>query len=130
MTDHRRLHPEAWEYAMDASFAQGVEVGGTVYVAGQVSLGDDGILVGAKDDMRTQARQTFRNIEKVLAEAGASLDDVVKITCYLTDKSMYADYAAVRSEVFNGNLPASATVVVAALVLPGAVVEVDAIAVR
>ena len=130
MTNRKQLHPEEWQWAKDAGFAQGVEVGNTVYVAGQVSIDDDGSLVGVPDDMRSQARQTFRNVEKVLAESGASMDDIVNITCYVTDASKYADYAAVRSEVFKGNLPASATVVVSALVIPGLLVEVAAVAVK
>ena len=129
MTDRRRLHPEEWAWSKDASFAQGVEVGGTIYVAGQVGVDDDGKLVGSPGDMNAQARQTFKNVEKVLAEAGATLDDVVKMTCYITDAAKYGDYAAVRSELLQGNLPASATVVVAALVMPELLIEIDAVAV-
>ena len=129
MSDRKRLHPEAWAYSKDASFAQGVEVDGTVYVAGIVSLSDDGQLVGS-GDMNAQARQTFKNIEKVLAEAGMTLDNVVKMTCYITDVSKYGEYAAVRAELFQGELPASATVAVAALVMPELLIEIDAIAVR
>jgi|GEM_PF-6674674 enamine deaminase RidA (YjgF/YER057c/UK114 family) len=84
MSDRKRLHPEAWAYSKDASFAQGVEVNGTVYVAGMVALNDDGQLVGAGGDMDAQARQTLKNVEKVLAEAGMTLDNVVKMTCYIT----------------------------------------------
>ena len=130
MTQRRRLHPEAWEAAKKMSFAQGVEVGDTVYVSGQVAFDDDGRIVGEADDMKTQARQTFKNVETVLAEAEMSLDNVVSVTCYITDVSKYADYSTVRTELFTGNLPASATVVVADLVLPGLLVEVGAVAVR
>jgi 2-iminobutanoate/2-iminopropanoate deaminase len=117
-------------YRPHASFAQGVEVGDTIYVAGQVSIDEDGKLVGSAGDMDAQVRQTFKNVEKVLAEARATLDHVVKMTCHITDVSKYRDYAAVRAELFQGNLPASATVVVAALVMPELLIEIDAIAVR
>jgi enamine deaminase RidA (YjgF/YER057c/UK114 family) len=130
MPDRKRLHPETWTWAKDASFAQGVEVGDTVYIAGQASIDEDGKLVGDADDMQAQSRQTFKNIETVLTETGMSLDNVVNITCYITDGSKYADYTAVRSEVFTENVPASATVIVAGLVVPGLLVEVSAVAVR
>ncbi|MEE2872407.1 MAG: RidA family protein, partial [Candidatus Latescibacterota bacterium] len=65
----------------------------------------------------------------VLAEAGATMDDVVKITCFITDTSRYAEYSAARAEAFPNNIPASSTVTVADLVLPGMLVEVEALAV-
>ncbi|NQW21079.1 MAG: RidA family protein [Chloroflexi bacterium] len=130
MAKRTQLHPQAWPKAAGASYAQGVDVGSTVYVSGQVSANDQGEIVGAPDDMRTQALQTFNNVEKVLAEAGLTLNDVVNLTCYITDISKYADYAAVRAEIFTDNLPASATVVVAGLVVPGLLIEISAIAVR
>lgn len=125
-----RLHPGEWDYSRQAAFAQGVDVDGLVFVSGMVGLDDEGALVGADGDMRAQALQTFRNIEKVLAEADMSLNDIVKINCYVTDGSKYHDYAAVRAELFTGNLPASATVIVAGLVVPGALLEIDAVAIK
>ena len=130
MTERKQLHPEAWTWSKSMSFAQGVELGDTVYVSGQVSIGAEGQIVGDADDMTTQSRQVFKNIETILAEGGMTLENVVKLTCYITDQSKYPDYSAVRSEVFTGNLPASATVVVKALVLDGLLVEIDAVAVR
>ena len=130
MTERRQLHPEAWTWSKGMSFAQGVEVGDTVYVSGQVGFGAEGQIVGGPDDMQAQARQAFKNVETVLAEAGMTLENVVTITCYITDQSKYSDYSAVRSKVFTGNLPASATVVVKALVLDSLLVEIDAVAIR
>ena len=129
MTERKQLHPEAWTWSKDMSFEQGVQLGNTVYVSGQVSIGAEGQIVGDPDDMTTQSRQVFKNIETILAEAGMTLENVVKMTCYITDQSKYPDFSAVRSEMFTGNLPASATVVVKALVIDGLLVEVDAIAV-
>jgi len=130
MTERRQLYPEAWTWSKGMSFAQGVEIGDTVYVAGQVSISAEGQIVGDPDDMMTQSRQTFKNVESVLAEAGMTLDNIVNLTCYITDQSKYPDYSAVRSEVFTGNLPASATLVVKALVLDGLLVEISAVAIR
>lgn len=130
MANRRQLNPDGWAWSQVMSFAQGVEIGDTVYVAGQASISADGHIVGDPEDMATQARQTFKNVETVLAEAGMTLDNIVNLTCYVTDQSKYPEYAAVRSEVFKDILPASSTVVVEALVLDGLLVEVDAVAIR
>lgn len=117
-----------WPRARTAGFAMGMQVGDTIYVAGQVAQDPDGKLVGA-GDMTAQARQVFANIEAVLAVAGASMKDVVKITTYVTDMSKYADYSAVRAEVFPDADIASATVAAPTLVRDGFLVEVETIAV-
>ena len=91
------------------------------------ALDADGAIVG-HGDMRAQAKKTFENIAAVLAEAGAKLDDVVKITAWVTDMSRYAEYSEARAEAFTNNLPASVTVGTTTLVFPDLLVEVDAIA--
>lgn len=126
MTKRIQLMPD-WPWAQKAGIAQGVRVGDRIYVSGQVAFDRTGEIVGV-GDMTAQARQIFKNIGAVLAEAGATLDDVVKITSYITDMSRYGEYAAARAEAFTGNLPASATVSTPALVMPALLVEVDAIA--
>ena len=78
--------------------------------------------------MKAQARQTFANIKELLALAGASMDDVVKITAFVVDMSKYADYSAARAEAFPGNVPASSTVSTPRLVNPDLLVEVEAVA--
>jgi 2-iminobutanoate/2-iminopropanoate deaminase len=67
--------------------SQAVRCGEWVTVSGQVAL-KNGQVVGA-GDAAAQARQCFANIEAALAEAGASLSDIVTLRCYLTDKSAY-----------------------------------------
>jgi 2-iminobutanoate/2-iminopropanoate deaminase len=109
-------------------FSMGVQVGDTIYVSGHVSQDENGNVVG-KDDMAAQTRQVFASIEAVLAEAGATMEDVVKITTYITDMSRYADFSKVRSEVFPNAGMASATVAGAVLVSPDFLVEVETIAV-
>lgn len=111
-----------------AGFAAAVSTSGagrTIHVSGNVGFGDDGKVVSG--GVETEARATFANIEKVLNDAGASMSDVVRITAFLTDLDAYGDFAKVRSEVFGENLPASAAVQVAGL-LVGAQIEIDAIA--
>ena len=126
MTERTELKPD-WPWASNFSIAQGVKVGDEVFVSGQVALDRDGNVVGA-GDMKAQTRQTFENIRTVLAEAGATMDDVVKILAFITDMSKYPDYAAVRAEVFQGNLPASSSVATPGLVDPNLLVEVEAVA--
>ena len=124
----RKSHNPAWPWTENFRISQAVQVGDTIYVSGQGPLDAEGQLVGA-GDMATQARQVFANISAVLAEADATMDDVVKITSFITDTSRYAEYAAARAEAFPHHIPASSTVTVAELVLPGMLVEVEAIAV-
>lgn len=109
-------------------FAMGVQIGDTVYVSGHVSQDENGNVVG-EGDMTAQTRQVFANIEAVLAESDATMEDVVKITTYITDMSRYAEFNAVRAEVFPNAGMASATVAGVELVLPEYLVEVETIAV-
>lgn len=127
MTTKTILNP-TWPRAAKSGFAMGMQVGDTIYVSGQVSLDPDGNVVGV-GDMTAQARQVFGNIEAVLAEAGATMDDIVKITTYVTDMERYAEYNAVRAEVFPDARIASATVTSPRLVKPEYLVEVEATAV-
>ena len=111
------------------SFAQGIAVEGKrlIFVSGNVSVDAEGKLVGA-GDVGAQTRQIFANIAAVLAEGGATLRDVVKITTYIVPMERYAEFAAVRAEVFDGQYPASATVGVASLVSPDYLIEIEAVA--
>ena len=109
-------------------FAQGVQVGETLYVSGQIAQDIDGKIVGV-GDMVAQAHQVFSNIERVLKEAGSSFGDVVKITCYVSDMRHYADYSKVRAKVFPDADIASATVISPGFVNPDALIEIETIAV-
>ena len=106
--------------------SQAVRCGDWITVSGQVAL-KDGQVVGVGDP-DAQARQCFANIESVLSEAGASLKDVVQLRCYLTDASAYQDYAKVKGMLFQDNTPVSTTVIINALLMPGLLMEVEAVA--
>ncbi len=99
--------------------------GRMIHVAGNVGFGSDGKVVAG--GMGAEARATFDNIERTLEQAGASMSDVVKITAFVTSLDDYAEYAGARAERFGEELPASATVQVAGL-LVGAHIEIDAVA--
>ena len=88
----RKAHNPAWPWTENFRISQAVQVGDTIYVSGQGPLDSEGQLVG-EGDMAAQSRQVFANIRAVLAEAGATMDDVVKITSFITDTGRYAEYA-------------------------------------
>ena len=111
-----------------SGFSTATRVGNMVFVSGQVAADENGDLVG-KGDARAQADQCFRNVRDALEAAGASLDDVTKITCFLVRPEDYAAYAAARLAVFPENGPASSTVMNTILVSPDYLVEIEAIAV-
>jgi 2-iminobutanoate/2-iminopropanoate deaminase len=99
--------------------------GRLIHVSGAVGFGPDGKVVAG--GMGAEARATFDSIERTLSEAGASMSHVVKINAFVTRLDEYADYALARAERFGDQLPASATVQVAGL-LVGAQIEIDAVA--
>jgi len=99
--------------------------GRVVYVSGNVGFGPDGKVVAG--GMGAEATATFDNIERTLRAAGADFSQIVRITAFITNLDEYPAYAAVRAERFGDQLPASATVQVAGL-LVGAHIEIDAIA--
>ncbi len=111
------------------SYSPGWEVsnGRMIYVAGQIPWDADGNTV-AKGDVAGQTKQVFANIAAVLAESGASLDDVVKITIFAADIRYRNEINRVRSETFKQPYPASTQVAVAALVDPEWLVEIEAVA--
>ena len=108
-------------------FTDAVRAGNLLFVSGFVPVDGEGRLVGG-DDVVAQVRQVFANLGAVLAAAGATFADVVKVTVYLTDIGDRARINPVRQEIFGDSRPASTLVEVSALVVPGAKVEIDAVA--
>ena len=104
-----------------------MERGRLLYVSGQVAWDAGGNIVG-KGDVRAQARQTFENLRQVLKSAGGDLPDLMKITTYLTKIEDFPAVAAARSEVFQGELPASTLIVVKSLFHPDFLIEVEGVA--
>jgi enamine deaminase RidA (YjgF/YER057c/UK114 family) len=99
----------------------------TIFIAGQLARDRAGNIVG-KGDMRSQIRQVGENLKAALAAAGATLDDLVKTTTYVTDIDEFFRHADVRMEYF-GALPTSTTVEVRRLAQADCMVEIDAIAI-
>ena len=101
-----------------------------IFIAGQLGLDLDNKLVGGAGDFRAQCAKAFENLGFALAAVGASFKDVVKINNYLVDMSHIAIFREVRDQFLNKAAPpASTTVAISTLARPGALCEVEAIAV-
>lgn len=96
-------------------------------VSGQVGVAPDG---STPPDIGGQTENCFRNISAILADAGMSLADVVKITVFLTDEGDIAGFRAARERMTGEALPASTLVVVSRLVRPEWRVEIEALAAK
>ncbi|HKF68232.1 MAG TPA: RidA family protein [Vicinamibacterales bacterium] len=99
-----------------------------IFIAGQLARDRDGNIVG-KGDMRAQIRQVGENLKTALAAAGATLNDLVKTTTFITDIDEFFRHADIRMEYFGPALPTSTTVEVRRLAHPDLLVEVEAIAI-
>lgn len=113
-----------------AGYTHVVEVlrGRTVYIAGQVSRDTAGNLVGV-GDFKAQTRQVLDNLSLALAAAGATLDNLVKVTTYVTDMSQIGALREIRAEYFGPNPPANTLVQVVRLAQPELLIEIEGIAV-
>ncbi len=106
-------------------YSQAVRVGNTIWVSGQIPL-DPVTKEMVTGDVEAQVRRVFENLKAIVLAAGASLDDVVKATVFLTDLSHFGLVNKVMAEYFREPYPARAAVGVAALPR-GAQVEVECI---
>ncbi len=109
-------------------YTDAVTAGDLLFVSGVVPVDEEGELVGG-DDVAAQARQVFANMSRVLEAAGAAFADVVKVTVFLTDVDDRPLINPVRQDVFGQTRPASTLVEVSRLAIPGARIEVEAVAV-
>jgi len=118
--------PEAKPVA-NYKMATRLEGGRLLYVSGQVAWDTNGNIVG-KGDVRAQARQTFENLRGVLRADGGDLSSLMKVTTYITRIEDFPAVAQARSEVFQGELPASTLIVVKSLFHPDFLIEVEGVA--
>ncbi len=100
---------------------------GLAFISGQVALDHDRRLVG-RGDAEAQAVQAFANLELALAEAGATLADVLRLNTYVTDTAFVAPFRTVRDRILPTPQPASTLVVVAALADADWLIEIEAVA--
>lgn len=107
------------------TYSQAVQAGRLVFLSGQIPL-DAGTMEVVDGDFAARARQVFANLRAVAEASGGSLDDVVKVTIFLTDLGNFATVNTVMEEFFTQPFPARAAVGVASLP-KGVDVEADAI---
>jgi enamine deaminase RidA (YjgF/YER057c/UK114 family) len=123
----RRLISSGSPFEAEAGYSRAVVDGEWIFVAG--TTGFDYARMTIADDAAEQARQAFRNIEKALAEAGASLADVVRVKYYVPDAEDWPTIAPVLGEVFSAIRPA-ATALICGLVDPRMKIEIEVTARR
>lgn len=109
-------------------YSQAIEANGTVYVSGQLPI-DPATGNFAEGGIQAEARQSLTNIKNILAEAGLTMQNVVKVTVLLSDISNFAAVNEVYSEFFTAPYPARSAFAVAALP-KGGNIEIEAIAVK
>ena len=113
-----------WARGLD--FAASVRVDDLIVVSGQTGHRADGSLPA---DFETQLRQAFENLDAVLRAEGGSLDSIVRLTSYFARADDYPVFKRLRPELLRAPFPASTGVVVG-LLIPGMLIELEAIAVR
>jgi enamine deaminase RidA (YjgF/YER057c/UK114 family) len=117
--------PPGYSYVVEATGPNRL-----IFIAGQLGLDIDNKLVGAPGDFAAQANKAVDNLKLALADAGATIKDVVKINNYLVDMAHIGLFREVRDRHFNmAAPPASTTVAISQLARPGALFEIEAIAV-
>lgn len=111
-------------------YSQGIltEGGRLLFIAGQTAADQDGNVVGRGDPER-QAEQVFANLAAVLEAAGATFDNLVMTTTYLTDIAYREAYSKVRLKYYTTSQPTSTLVIVKALGGEDFLIEIDGIAV-
>ncbi|HSD70853.1 MAG TPA: RidA family protein [Woeseiaceae bacterium] len=107
------------------TYSQGIRSGNLVFLSGQIPL-DPVTMEIVSGDFEARARQVFMNLQAVAKASGGDIDDVVKVTVYLTDLGNFATVNKVMSEFFREPYPARAALGVASLP-KGADVEAEAI---
>ncbi len=109
-------------------YSQGIESNGFVYVSGQLPI-DPATGQFAEGGIQAEARQSLTNIKNILAEAGLTMRDVVKVTVLLSDLNDFTAVNEVYAEFFEDPYPARSAYAVAALP-KGADIEIEAIAAK
>ena len=124
------LHPEGVPKPIKGYYSNCIKVtsGPLLFIAGQIPIDNDGNLVGG-NDVVAQARQVFKNIEAILVGLGGSLQDLVKVTVYVTDIASMHKLAPLRESLFPTNGPVSACVQVSPLAEPEIQIEIEGVAV-
>ncbi len=109
-------------------YSHAAKAGDTLYIAGQVAQDADGNLVGG-GDFESQVRQVYANLKNIMEEAGGNLNNIVKMTTFLTHYDYIETYRSVRNEHFPEPCPPNTLLIVESLALPDYMIEVEAVGV-
>lgn len=107
--------------------SQGIRAGDFLFISGQAGYSDDGKIV--EGGFRAQGKQAFSNLRRALIAGGSNLQNVVKVTIFLTDMANFPEVVELRREYFSEPYPADSIVQVVALYTPEAMIEIEAVAV-
>ena len=124
----RELFSSGTPWELIVGYSRAVRVGNQIWVSGTTATDGEGHIVG-KDDPYRQTRQAIANIERVLAQAGARLADVVRTRIYVTDIAQWEAIGRAHGEAFAATRPATAMVEVSRLIDADMLVEIEADAV-
>jgi enamine deaminase RidA (YjgF/YER057c/UK114 family) len=114
---------------LDTHLSDANATGDLIFVSGQLGLDEDQQLVGP-GDVVAQCQQVFKNIEGILVQYGAEMTDIVDLRLYLLEMGDIPRIAPVRRAVFGERRPAATAVEIKRLVVPGALIEISAVAKR
>ena len=106
-------------------FSPAYRLGNQLFISGQLAFDQDNNIVG--DTIEEQTKQCMDNLNAILVGAGSSLSQVVKATAWITNPSNFQGFNSVYASYFSNGFPARATLL-SELVLPSALVEIEAIA--
>lgn len=109
-------------------YSQATEANGFIFISGQIAI-DPAVSNMIQGDVKAEAEQVMKNLQAIIAEAGCSMEDVLKCTIFLRDMNDFADVNAVYGSYFTEHAPARETVAVAGLP-KDARVEISAVVMR
>lgn len=110
-------------------YSSAVMKGNFIFVSGTVGRDKDGKIVG-ENDVGLQTKKALQNIAVLLEQVGATMGDIVKVTVFLKDPKDYEEMNKIRAEFFPTDAPASSAVAIKDFMMPGLVVEIEAIAIK
>jgi 2-iminobutanoate/2-iminopropanoate deaminase len=106
--------------------SQGIKFGNLIFISGQAGADDSGKIV--EGGFRAQGEQAFANLRRALEAGGSSLQDVIKVTIFVTDMANFAQVVELRRKYFSEPYPADTIAEIKALYDPKAMIEIEAIA--
>ena len=109
------------------TFSRAIQVGNQLFVAGMTASSPRGVEGG--DSMYDQTRAVFTKIAHLVEAAGGTMNDIVKMTGFITDISRREEYLRARRDYFTADPPASTLVEITALAAPGLLIEVEVLAI-